>query len=90
MKKMKRLLSCRHQWLDAPENRDSMRTDLHTVCTQMNIRTLGCAGGSRALGWKHRFSTDCKTEDHSGERRGRGGGVRDGGGGEDEKRVNGG
>lgn len=44
----------------------------HTVFTQMNIHRLGCAEGSRALGWKHRFSTDCKTEDHSGERRRRG------------------
>lgn len=34
---------------------------------QMNTHTLKCAGGSRALGWKHRFSTDCKSEDHSGE-----------------------
>lgn len=46
--------------------------DLHIIYKQMNIHTLTCAGGSRVLGWKHRFSTDCKTEDHSRERGRRG------------------
>lgn len=68
------MLSCQHQWTEqkhTPVGLIALETRERLTNTVFTHKHLDCAEGSRALGWKHRFSTDCKTEDHSG---GEGGG----------------